>query len=343
MPSEPSPDPNGDTTALPVAVEVAEPFAGEVRRHVEGLLGWQPVDGATAAVVPPALRLVSPSTPPGPDGVPAVLLLDATVPAVAAARAGARHRPVATLGWPDDRERLAATAAQVLADAPGEPGERDVVRVAGAGGGVGTSTVALALAGLAAWRESRVLVVVGPGAPVGEVRRVPADALGAHDLLRRATALPGVPGAAAVRVEGPVGEVDRAATGADLVVLDAGPGSDADLLVCRPDRVALEQLPATTAGAVVVNGDGPADERSLSRAIGGRVRVALPSSTRVARAGLLARVPAGLPGSWLRRLLPVVPRSGAGATEGPGHPLRPPRSPAGPWSGASGARRARRA
>lgn len=309
--------PEGDTTALPVAVAVADRCAGEVRRHVEGVLGWQPVDGDTAAVVPPALRLVSPATPAGgEDPTPAVLLLEDGLEPVAAARAGARHRPVATLGWPRDRDQLAATAARVLATEPRGPGERDVVRVAGAGGGVGVSTVVLALAGLAAWRDRRVLAVVGPGAPVGDVRRIPADALGAHDLLRRATTLPGVPGAAVVCVDGAVGEVDRTATGADLVVVDAGRDADADVLVCRPDRAALEQLATTTAGAVVVNGDGPVRERELARAVGRRVWVSLPHSTRVSRAGLRARVPAGLPGSWLRRLVPLAPPPGATPARG---------------------------
>jgi hypothetical protein len=312
-----------DVAALPVSVEVTGRLGPEVRRYVEGILGWQPVDPDTARVVPPALRLLSATAGQARDAeavraapatIPAVLLLDDEVDAVTAAVAGARLQPAATLRWPADRDRLAERAAALLRRAPAPASSTDVVRVAGAGGGVGTSTVALALAGLAAWRELQVLVVVGSGAPVGEVRRVAADALGAPDLLQRATPLPGVAGAAAVLVEEPVGDVDGRATGADVVVVDAGRDTEPDVLVCRPDRAALQRLPTTTAGIVVVNGDGPVGEAALARAAGGRRRIVLPSSTRVARAGLHARVPTGLPGTWLRRLLPAVPTPAPGAT-----------------------------
>ena len=320
MPSAPSSnataaDDGVDVTALPVSVEVAGRLEPEVRRYVEGILGWQPVDPDTARVVPPALRLLSVASGQAPVSgrggvggtVPTVLLLDGEVDAVTAAEAGARLQPAATLRWPADREQLAERAAVLLERTPAPPSSTDVVRVAGAGGGVGTSTVALSLAGLAAWRELQVLVVVGPGAPVGEIRRVSADALGAPDLLQRATPLPGVAGAAAVLVEEPVGDVDRRATGADLVVVDAGRDAEPDVLVCRPDRAALQQLPTTTAGIVVVNSEGPVGEAALARAAGGRRRIVLPTSSRVARAGLHARVPTALPGTWLRRLLPAVP------------------------------------
>jgi hypothetical protein len=314
--AEPSPGADVDVSALPVSVEVTGRLEPEVRRYVEGILGWQPVDPDTARVVPPALRLLSAMTEqaPGagagrgtPGTVPTVLLLDEDVDAVAAAVAGARLQPAATLRWPADREQLAERAAALLQRAPAPPSSTDVVRVSGAAGGVGTSTVALALAGLGAWCDLQVLAVVGPGAPVGEVRRVAADALGAPDLLQRATPLPGVAGAAAVLVEEPVGDIDGRAAGADLVVVDAGRDTEPDVLVCRPDRAALQRLPTTTAGIVVVNGDGPVGESALARAAGGRRRIVLPSSSRVARAGLHARVPAGLPGTWLRRLLPAVP------------------------------------
>lgn len=307
----------GETTALPVAIAVPGRHAHEVRRYVEGILGWQPVDEDTATVVPPAVRLVSSRTedaataasgPRGPAAaVPAVLLLTEDDDAVVAAAAGARLRPAASVRWPADRQRLTTVVSELLRRGGDRRPVVDVVRVAGAAGGVGASTVALALAGLAAWHHRRVLVVVGPGAPMGEVRRVPADALGAPGLLRRATPVPGVAGAVALRVDGPVAGIDRAATGADLVVVDAGRDAEADVLVCRPDRAALERLPATTAGTVVVNGEGPVSGRALAPAAGGRRRVWLPTSTRVARAGLHGRVPGSLPGTWLRRLLPVVP------------------------------------
>jgi hypothetical protein len=131
----------------------------------------------------------------------------------------------------------------------------------------------------------------------------------ATDLFERATPLPGVPGARAVMPSAPVAPgADLGAAGADFVVVDAGRSAEGDVLVCRPDRAALERLAATAAGAVVVNGQGAASPRAVLRAAGGRRLLTLPWSTRVARAGLAGRVPGSLPGSWLRRLAPLAPR-----------------------------------
>jgi hypothetical protein len=297
-----------DTTALPVVIDVSERHAGEVRGHVEGVLGWQPVDDDTAVLVPPALRLVSPSSRPVGGGAPRLLLLPDGTDPVEAAEAGARHGVRAVVAWPSRRHLLDEVAAGLLAR-PREPRAGvEPVRVVGAGGGVGTSTVTLALAGLAAWRGARVLAVVDADAPVGEVRRVPADALAAHDLMSRASELPGVAGARVVVAERGTGTLPDTLPGVDVALIDGGSDADGDVLVCRPDRVALDRLSATAAGSVVVNGEGPVPRRVLARATGGRTCVELPTSARVARAVLLARVPASLPGAWLRRLLPVVPR-----------------------------------
>jgi hypothetical protein len=295
-----------DTAALPVAVDVAERLAVEVRDHVEGVLGWQPVDEATARLVPPALRLATPGAPVVEDGVPCVLLVPAGLGATEAARAGARHRAAATIAWPAERATLAEVVRPLLARPRPAHADGAVVRVAGAAGGVGTSTVTLALAGLAAWRGARVLAVLADGAPVADVRAVSVDALTSRDLWERATALPGVPGARAVVVDGAAPPQVEAA-GPELVVVDAGRAPEADVLVCRPDRAALQRCATTVAGAVVCNAAGAADPRAVARAAGGRTLVTLPWSVRVARAGLAARVPASLPGSWLRRLAPLTP------------------------------------
>jgi hypothetical protein len=301
-----------DTAALPVAVDVDERLALEVRDHAEGVLGWQPVDAATAILVPPMLRLVTPGTPVRDDDVPCVLLLPEGTTAADAARAGASQRAAVTVAWPAERDTLAERVGPLLA-APRPHRIGEVVHVAGAAGGVGTSTVALALAGLAAWRGARVLAVLAPGAPAARVRTVEPAAVEATDLFGRATPLPGVPGARAVMLSAPVSAgVRLGAAGADLVVVDAGRSVEGDVLVCRPDRAALEQLATTTAGAVVVNGQGAASPRAVMRAAGGRRLVTLPWSTRVARAGLAGRVPASLPGSWLRRLAPLAHRPAAG-------------------------------
>lgn len=306
-----------DTTALPVVVDVPGRHADEVRGHVEGVLGWQPVDGDTATLVPPALWLVSPTARSAGGAVPRLLLLPDHVDPVEAAEAGARHGAGAVVAWPSQREELEEAAARLLAAPRAPRAGAETVRVIGAGGGVGTSTVTLALAGLAAWQGARVLAVLAPDAPVGEVRRIPADALAAHDLLRRASDLPGVPGARVVIAEGRPGMLPETLEGVDVALVDGGTDTDGDVLVCRPDRVGLERLAATTAGTVVVNGPGPVPRRTVARTAGGRVRVELPTSARVARAGLLARVPASLPGAWLRLLLPAVPRPAArGPTSG---------------------------
>jgi hypothetical protein len=297
-----------DTSALPVAVDVEDRIAVEVRDHVEGVFGWQPVDEATAALVPPVLRLVTPGMPVVDDRVPCVLLLPEGTSAADAARAGARHRAEATVAWPSERADLAERVAPLLA-ARRPSVTRDVIHVAGAAGGVGTSTVTLAIAGLAAWRGARALAVLAPGAPLAGVRTVEPTAVAADDLYGRATPVPGVAGARAVMLS-TVGRPAEAlgSVGADLVVVDAGARADGDVLVCRADRAALERLASTSAGAVVVNGDGAAPWSALQRAAGGRRLVTVPSSVRVARAALAGRVPASLPGSWLRRLAPLVPR-----------------------------------
>jgi hypothetical protein len=78
-------------------------------------------------------------------------------------------------------------------------------------------------------------------------------------------------------------------------------------LVFRPGAAGLGALADTTAAVVIVVGDGPASPRAVAEAIGGRRRIDLPWSVRVGRAGLVGRVPASLPGSFVRALLPLAP------------------------------------
>ena len=170
---------------------------------------------------------------------------------------------------------------------------------------MGTTTVTLALAGLAAWRGTASLAAVrGTGlAP----RLVPTAALAGIGVWASAEPLPGVPGARAVRLDDrdPVPEPTDPRIG--MLLVDAGVDPEVDVLVCRPDAAALELLSVTTAAAVVLVGEGPATARELRRAAAGRPGIVLPWSARVARAGLAGRVPAGLPGAWLRRLTPLLP------------------------------------
>jgi hypothetical protein len=308
------------TVALPVAIELRGPHTDGVRGWVEGVLGWQPVEGTTADLVPAALRLVDVAST-AVDGsrvpIPTVLLLGPEVPAPAAVEAALRLRPDVALAWPDDRERLREAVGAVLA-APRTPRPAGrVVRVGGSAGGTGTSTVALALAGLAAWSGARTLVAVGRTAPVGGVVAVPSAALASPDLWQRATVLPGVARGRAVRIvdQAPPSLPDPASGELEVAVLDVGVASDVDVLVARPDASGSEAAGATTAAVVVTVGEGRATADAVRRACGGRRRLTVPRSVRVERAGLHRRVPAGLPGSWLRALRPLVPVPGQ---EGPG-------------------------
>lgn len=91
-----------------------------------------------------------------------------------------------------------------------------------------------------------------------------------------------------------------------LSVLDVGTDPELDVVVCRPDRGAAEQLPVTMAGAIVVVGRGLLSPERIAELAGGRRVVHVPTSVRVARAVLRGQVPAGLPGRWIAALRPVL-------------------------------------
>lgn len=311
------------TAALPVRLELDAREAEAVRRWVEGVLGWQPIDADTAALVPPAVSLVglaalsdptSPAAVPPAvgsaagdreDRAPRVLVVADDAEPVAVGRATAGGGADAVVGWPSGRDHLAETVAAVVAAPRRDPAAGRLLRVGGAAGGVGTTVVTLALAGLQAWRGQLV---------VAAVRRRPADgaavlaaALADPDLWARATPLPGVGSARTVHLADAASPPEPRDRRVDTLVVDGGVDPDVDVLVCRRDAAALAALAATTAAAIVVVGDGPVPARELVAAAGGRRGVALPWSVRVARADRHGRLPAGLPGAWLRRLLPLVP------------------------------------
>ena len=181
------------------------------------------------------------------------------------------------------------------------------MRVGGASGGVGVSTVVLALAGLVGWSGRRTLAAVRAGAPVGDVRTLPPDALGAVDLWGRATPLAGAGQARVVGLVGAGSCPPLDDPGLAAAVLDEGVATDVDVLVLRPDAAGLAAAADTAAGALVVVGRGPAPARDVAAACGSRRRVEVPRSARVAHAGLHARVPTSLPGSFLRELSPLIP------------------------------------
>jgi hypothetical protein len=310
--ARPTASPSPDTVALPVFLDLGGPHAEGVRRWIEGVLGWQAVAGDTADLVPAAIRLSDLDSAPAPSpagrSIPTVLLVGEADAAPSAAAAASRSRPDLVLAWPQERERLAPAVDALLAASRRSGSTGRVIRVGGAAGGTGTSTVTLALAGLSAWSGLRSLAAVGTTAPVGEVVTVTGSALEAPDLWQRATPLPGTQRARAVRVVADQRPLPDPPSGdLEVAVLDVGVGTDVDVLVCRPDAAGLDAAAATTAAVVVVVGDGPAPASAVRRACGGRRRLTLPRSARVERAGLHGRVPAALPGRWLRVLWPLVP------------------------------------
>jgi hypothetical protein len=297
-----------ETAALPVVLHLGGRHADAVRRWVEGVLGWQPIDGATAGLVPPAVELRDlGATPPVTTGsrLPCVLLVDDDARPLDVAHMTLGAPVDEVIGWPSGRDQLAEVVGRLVSRPRSDAGGLRVLRIGGSAGGVGTTTVALALAGLSGWSGARSLAAVrGSGL---SLRGIPAAALAGSDVWAQADELPGVARARAVRLTDVVAPPDPIDGRIDVAVLDLGVRDDVDVLVCRPDAAALAALPRTTAAAVVVVGEGPARIADLRRAAEGRRAIALPWSVRVARAGLTGRVPAGLPGAWLRRLVPLAP------------------------------------
>ena len=269
---------------LPVAVALPAPLDAAVTAWVERDLGWQVVD--RTGPLPPVLALADAPC----AGVPWIAVTDGppddgTV--MAQLTAGAED----VVGWPDGRERIPQVATRV--DVHRRPTPRGArVSVAGVAGGVGTSTVALAIGGLLAWGGASVLVVGGavPGLAGASGR---AQSAGAHVT---------VAGVADLSVSAGRGDAAAAGWDGDMVVVDDGTRatSSTTVLVSRPDaglRRASELV-----RPVVVNGRSPLGLAETRRLLGRPPLAQLPWSVRVARAGLAGRVPAGLPGRWLDEL-----------------------------------------
>jgi hypothetical protein len=293
---------------LPVAIAVEGALGAELAAWAESV-GWQVVamDGALTP------RLVLATAPlPGRDGV--VVVADGP-PGAEQVREALQAGAVDVVGWPADRDRLLALPGR-SGGAAGPLAEPRRYAVAGAAGGVGASTVALAVGGLLAWAGRDVVVVGGddllvlcgadpwrgPGAT--EVAALdPVDA--GAEVPHLAQPVPGVP---RLRVLGGGALPDLPLLGwpCDVVVLDlrAGGGDGADLVVARPD--AHLAAAALTPARTVLVGEGALGPARVRAALGGRPAGHLPASARVARAGAAGRVPAGLPGTWLAALRRVL-------------------------------------
>jgi hypothetical protein len=310
--SAPPAVPTAVPAAVPVALALGERHVGSVRRWLEGTLGWQAVEDDLDGPVPPAVRILDLDGADrmleagGIDRLPTVLLVEADDDPGRAADLARRLVPTGVCRWPAGREDLPRLVARVIGGPRRSERTSRTLRVGGVAGGVGTTTVTLALTGLAAWSGLRALAVVHGHAGVRSATPVPAEALVAPDLWARATPLAGLASARVVHTGRSVPQRPPEDRRIGVSVLDVGTAAEVDVVVCRPDRAAAEQLPTTMAGAVVVVGQGLLSVPRVRELAGGRTVVHLPTSVRVARAVLRGQVPAGLPGRWLAELRPVL-------------------------------------
>jgi len=299
-------------SAVPVALALGERHVGSVRRWLEGTLGWQAVEDDRDAPVPPAVRIVDLDGAGRllevgiGDWLPTVLLVEDDEPPGLAADLARRLVPSGVCRWPGGREALPGLVARAIGGPRRTERAGRTLRIGGVAGGVGTTTITLALTGLAAWGGRRSLAVVHGNAGVRSAAAVPPDAVVAPDLWVRATPLPGLASARVVHTGRVAPQRTPADRRIDLSVLDLGTAPEVDIVVCRPDRAAAEQLPTTMAGAVVVVGQGLLSAGRIRDLAGGRTVVHLETSVRVARAVLRGQVPAGLPGRWLTELAPIL-------------------------------------
>lgn len=288
--------------ALPVLIEVSHTREGSLRRYVDGVLGWQPVDADTYGPFRARVRLTDdPATLD--EIVPTVLLVDDQGISAAQAKRLAQHPRVAVCIWPSERDQLPQVVAQVLQAQGGESGVRTLT-VGGAAGGVGTTTLALSLGGVSAWHGHATLVVVNDVS--SKVRLVPSAALTDSALWEQATPTAGIDGCRVIRVNDGPPLMRVRDPRISQSVYDMGVSHDVDVLVVRPDRQGLFALGHTTASVVIVVGSGVVQLTQLTKAAGSRRVMVVSHSVRVARAIAQERVPAGMPGTWLEPLISLV-------------------------------------
>lgn len=294
--------------ALPVALSLGGRDAARVTAWVEGVLGWQPVVDATG--LPPRVQLRDVAAEDGSgSGVPTVLLVAGGDDPRTVATAVCAAQPDEVLAWPDDRDTLPGVVAGLLARPHPAADDADDLRVGGAAGGVGTTTVALALGALAAWQQGPVLAVVHGSVPLAMARTIETDALAGGRTWEEAQPVPGIPGLRVVHADAPPTDVTILPPGeATTVVRDLGVDEEVDVLVVRRDATGVAAVRRSVAAAVVLVDDGVAPLGALRDAARGRRLLTVPRSVRVARAGYLRRVPAALPGGFLRELAPILPR-----------------------------------
>lgn len=299
--------------ALPVVLELGGPAGGRVRRHLEGELGWQPVE--PDGPVPPRVRIVD---VPACDRLAAAVLPTWLVVTEhdapdAAARAATRIRATEVVRWPPSEGAFAVAARGLRDERPGA--ELSELRVGASSGGVGCTTVALALGALAAWAGEPTTVVTHGVVPHPVGASVDPETLASPDVRRAARAVRGVPGLELLHVTAPAPDVPLHLGGRGAVRDVGATERVVDVLVVRRDAAGLAAAASTAAGTVLVADVGIVPAGAFRDAVGRRRIVLLPWSVRVARAAALGRVPASLPGRWLRQLAAAVGRRPQGGAD----------------------------
>lgn len=290
-----------DVTALPVELALTGTLTARLRDHVEGTLGWQVVDDPA---FPSRVRLVGiEAARIGPRAGITVLVVDDGDGAAAVAEAVPHVDAI--VAWPSQAARLGPMVEALVTESAPVSGSVAPLVVGGATGGVGTSTVTLALAGLRAWQGSPTLAVTRGALLVPAALDLDVAALAAPGCWDAATVVPGVPDLRAVRLAQPWTSPRDPGLRVGAVV-DAGVHLDVDVLVVRRDRPGVEAIGESPAAVVVVLDAGVVPRRVVARAADGRTVIPVATSARVAAAHASRRLPAGLPGRWLAPLAPLV-------------------------------------
>ncbi|MEX2324933.1 MAG: hypothetical protein WD576_04220 [Nitriliruptoraceae bacterium] len=319
-------EPEDLLSALPVTIDVDAAHEPHVREYVEQVLGWQPVDAVSSPLMPPAIRIADVATlqampmaaeqlmpppmsaqhePASGVNVACVLLVTSDVSAPEAAAVAARHRPAFVVAWPEERDLLSMHVKRILQLRPEIDGTAAQFTIGGCAGGVGTTTVALALSAIISWHGWRSLAVLRGPLPARTATAADRSLLRSPDVFSRATAVDGVPRCRIVSVDD-TAEVSITDESVDCVVIDAGVDVDVDVVVARPDGAAMDRIGTTTAAWAVIVGDGPVELRAVAQQVPGRQIVQLANSARVARAAAARRLPGAFPGAWLKPLLPLA-------------------------------------
>ncbi|MFT5222056.1 MAG: hypothetical protein ACI867_000353 [Glaciecola sp.] len=293
-------------TSLPIVVACRADLAEEVERHLEGVLGWQSIGEAADWVRPVAvLSDGTDSAVDLPRDVPVILVLAPSMSSGEGARRAVALGACAVLAWPDERDQLPALVAGLPGSSRTDIVDHRLV-IAGSSGGVGTTTVALALGGLLAWARRDVLALVCGDVPMCGVPLLADASLDGPGVWPAAAIAPGVPGLRVIARLSSESTVPAVLVPAGVIIVaDVGvhpEGDLPDLLVARRDRAGQEAIASSAAGGIVLLDDGPLEESEVLEAAGGRVVAVLPRSARVARAGAGRQIPAGLPASWLAPL-----------------------------------------